>query len=147
MPSRNTLIPAAFLSTGAILLFLWAAGVPAEGGRGWAGPKSANAEEEKHGGDIVFEVKKNKAKKIHSLFSHQRHLDKGHKCNDCHNNKVFKRERKLGVNSFKMKDIMKGKACGACHDGKTVVNNVTVFAPKRNCDRCHSIKFRKKRRR
>lgn len=101
---------------------------------------------EKHGGDIVFEVKKNKQKLSHSMFSHQDHLDAGHSCKDCHNDKIFKRERKLGVNKFTMKDVMKGKACGACHNGRTKVKGKAVFAPQKNCSRCHSVKFRKRSR-
>ena len=108
--------------------------------------KSAAAQEKKHGGDIVFETKKNKQNLQHSLFSHQLHIDAGSTCNDCHNDKVFKKERKLGNNKFTMKDIMEGKACGACHNGRTVIKNKTIFHPKNNCKRCHSATFRKKRR-
>jgi c(7)-type cytochrome triheme protein len=100
-------------------------------------------EDEKHGGDIVFEVKKNRLKLEHSLFSHQAHLDHGHTCKDCHNDRVFKRERKLGINTFTMDDVMKGKACGSCHNGKTQVKGAAVFAPKDNCQRCHHVKFRR----
>ena len=105
-----------------------------------------NAQEEKHGGDIIFEVKKTKQKLGHSVFSHQLHLDSGSTCKDCHNDKVFKRERKIGNNKFTMKDIMEGKACGACHNGRTVIKNKAIFHPKNNCKRCHSAKFRKRRR-
>ncbi len=108
--------------------------------------KSAAAQEKKHGGDIVFETKKNKQNLQHSLFSHQLHIDAGSTCNDCHNDKVFKKERKLGNNKFTMKDIMAGKACGACHNGRTQVKGKAVFHPKNNCKRCHSAKFRKRRR-
>ncbi|MCS5628289.1 MAG: hypothetical protein NZ935_11955 [Planctomycetes bacterium] len=111
-----------------------------------AGNGQASAQEEKHGGDIIFEVKKNKQKLGHSIFSHQLHLDSGSTCKDCHNDKVFKRERKIGNNKFTMKDIMEGKACGACHNGRTVIKNKTIFHPKNNCKRCHSATFRKKRR-
>jgi c(7)-type cytochrome triheme protein len=104
----------------------------------------AAAEDEKHGGIIVFEVKKNKQELVHSLFSHQLHIDSGHTCNDCHNDKVFKRERKLGVNKFTMKDVLQGKACGSCHNGRTQVKGKTVFAPQNNCTRCHTVKFRKR---
>ena len=107
----------------------------------------AGAADEKHGGDIVFEVGKNKQELVHSIFSHQAHLDAGHTCKDCHNDTVFSRERELGVNKFTMKDVMEGKACGACHDGRTTVKGKTVFAPQKNCTRCHSVKFRKKSRR
>ncbi len=108
--------------------------------------KSLAAQEKKHGGDIIFETKKNKQNLQHSLFSHQLHIDAGSTCNDCHNDKVFKKERKLGNNKFTMKDIMEGKACGACHNGRTQVKGKAVFHPKNNCKRCHSAKFRKRRR-
>lgn len=104
------------------------------------------ASSEKHGGEIVFEVKKNKQKLGHSMFSHQDHLDAGHTCKDCHNNKVFKEERKLHANKFTMKDVIQGKACGACHNGRTKVKGKTVFAPRKNCSRCHAVKFRKRAR-
>ena len=111
-----------------------------------AGNGQASAQEEKHGGDIIFEVKKNRQKLGHSVFSHQLHLNSGSTCKDCHNDKVFKRERKLGNNKFTMKDIMAGKACGACHNGRSQVKGKAVFHPKNNCKRCHSAKFRKRRR-
>ena len=111
-----------------------------------AGNGQASAQEEKHGGDIIFEVKKNRQKLGHSIFSHQLHLDSGSTCKDCHNDKVFKRERKIGNNKFTMKDIMEGKACGACHNGRSQVKGKAVFHPKNNCKRCHSAKFRKRRR-
>jgi c(7)-type cytochrome triheme protein len=119
----------------AILIFAWME--PAEPALG--------AQDEKHGGDIVFEVKKNRQNLQHVLFSHDLHIESGHKCTDCHNDKVFKRERKLGVNSFTMDDVMKGKACGACHDGKTVVKGTTVYGPRNNCQRCHAVKWRVKK--
>ena len=105
-----------------------------------------NAEDKKHGGNIVFEVKKNKQKLPHTLFSHQDHLDAGHTCKDCHNDTVFKAEQKLGVNKFTMKDIIQRKACGACHNGRKLVKGKAVFAPQKNCSRCHSTKFRKRAR-
>ena len=111
-----------------------------------AGNGQASAQEERHGGDIIFEVKKNRQKLGHSVFSHQLHLDSGSTCKDCHNDKVFKRERKIGNNKFTMKDIMAGKACGACHNGRTQVKGKAVFPPKNTCKRCHSAKFRKRRR-
>ena len=134
-------------STGASLALLIAlAAVLFSMSPGPASGSPASAQEEKHGGDIIFEVKKNKQKLEHSIFSHQLHLDAGSTCKDCHNDKVFKRERKLGNNKFTMKDIMEGKACGACHNGRTVIKNKTIFHPKNNCKRCHSATFRKKRR-
>ena len=113
-----------------------------------AGSAIGRPADPKHGGDIAFEVKqskKSKRKVDHALFSHQDHIDAGHTCKDCHNDKIFKRERKMGVNRFSMKEIFEGKACGACHNGKTQVKGKAVFSPKRNCSRCHSVKFRKRR--
>ncbi len=134
-------------SAGASLALLIAlATVPFSMSPGPTGGSLASAQEEKHGGDIIFEVKKNKQKLEHSIFSHKLHLDAGSTCKDCHNDKVFKRERKLGNNKFTMKDIMAGKACGACHNGRTLVKGKAVFHPKNNCKKCHSAKFRKKRR-
>ena len=134
-------------STGASLALLIAlAAVLFSMSPGPASGSPASAQEEKHGGDIIFEVKKNKQKLEHSIFSHQLHLDAGSTCKDCHNDKVFKRERKLGNNKFTMKDIMAGKACGACHNGRTLVKGKAVFRPKNNCKKCHTAKFRKKRR-
>ncbi|MEM7230992.1 MAG: cytochrome c3 family protein [Planctomycetota bacterium] len=101
----------------------------------------------KHGGDIVFEVKKKtRVPRLHAFFSHKDHLDAGHTCRDCHNDKTFKKDKKLGVNKFTMKDINAGKACGVCHNGKMKVKGKTVFSPKKNCERCHSVKYRKKKR-
>jgi len=53
-----------------------------------AGNGQASAQEERHGGDIIFEVKKNKQKLGHSIFSHQLHLDSGSTCKDCHNGRT-----------------------------------------------------------
>lgn len=108
-------------------------------------PAGAATPREKHGGDIVFEVKENRQRLPHVLFSHASHLDAGHECKDCHNGKVFSEEKDLGANSFTMKDILRGEACGACHDGRTVVEGVPVFAPKKNCTRCHDTKWRPRR--
>jgi c(7)-type cytochrome triheme protein len=105
---------------------------------------SLAADGDKHGGDIIFFVKKNKQNRLHVLFSHEAHLDAGHKCNDCHNDKVFKAKRELGLNAFTMSDINKGKACGSCHNGTTVVGGEKVFGPKGNCDDCHDVKLRTK---
>lgn len=108
-----------------------------------ASERSARAaSSDEHGGSIVFFVKKNRQNRLHVSFDHKLHLDAGHTCNDCHNDKVFKKTKKLNANSFTMKDVMAGKACGACHDGKTTVRDRVVFAPKDNCERCHSIKLR-----
>ena len=94
---------------------------------------------EKHGGNILFLVEKpTKEIKEHVLFSHELHIAKGADCQDCHDGKLFLEEKKLGVNHFTMKDILRGKACGGCHEA-----GGTAFAPTRNCSRCHNVKVRK----
>jgi c(7)-type cytochrome triheme protein len=99
---------------------------------------------EKHGGNIIFQVlKPTRDIKDHVLFSHELHLAKGATCKDCHNGKVFLEEKKMGANQFTMKDINRGKACGACHDGVFRMKGATVFSPTRNCARCHNVKLRK----
>jgi c(7)-type cytochrome triheme protein len=100
---------------------------------------------EKHGGNIVFTIARpTREIKDHVLFSHELHLSKGHVCKDCHNGKVFLEEKKMGVNEFTMKDITRGQACGSCHDGlKKAKNGQAIFAPQRNCTRCHNVKLRK----
>ena len=99
---------------------------------------------EKHCGNIVFQnAKPTKEIKHHVLFSHDLHLAEGVDCKDCHNGKVFSKEKKLGINKFTMKDITRGKACGACHDGITKAKNgERIFSPTKNCSRCHNIKWR-----
>ncbi len=102
-------------------------------------------QKEKHGGNIVFPLTKpTKDIKEHVLFSHEVHIAAGGDCQDCHG-KIFKKEKKIGVNIFTMKDINRGKACGACHDGVAKTKAGTpVFAPTKNCARCHNVKWRKK---
>ena len=104
--------------------------------------------EEEHGGNLIFEKfdPTNKVKEIknHVLFSHVDHLDAGYECQDCHNDKIFKKEKKIGINKFTMKDINRGNACGACHDGVTRDQKGNrIFRPTKNCSRCHSAKWRK----
>ncbi len=65
------------------------------------------------------------------VFSHAAHLGKDLKCTSCHT-KIFKMN-KGQRSSFKMADMQKGQACGACHNGKTAFA-VTEAA---NCAKCH----------
>lgn len=51
-------------------------------------------------------------------------------CKDCHVQGIFP-EKKLGAVKISMKDIIAGKQCGVCHDGKK------AFEAKANCERCH----------
>jgi c(7)-type cytochrome triheme protein len=108
------------------------------------GPAGEGGAAEKHGGNIVFPVlKPTREIREHVLFSHELHLAKGAVCKDCHNGTVFLEEKKMGVNQFTMKDVSRGKACGSCHDGVFRMKGTTVFAPTRNCARCHNLKWRK----
>jgi c(7)-type cytochrome triheme protein len=76
------------------------------------------------GGDIVFEVKKEKV-----TFSHDSHVKtSGLACQECHD-KLFVTKAKHKKAS--MADMGKGKSCGACHDGKR------AFSVKSNCGNCH----------
>ncbi len=63
------------------------------------------------------------------VFPHKLHADMMN-CSSCHNN-LFK--PKLGANRINMKQIMEGKACGACHNG------VKAW-PAFHCTRCHKGK-------
>lgn len=51
------------------------------------------------------------------------------RCKVCHQDLGFK--LMLGSNDIKMVDIMQGRFCGACHNGK-------IAWPAIYCDRCHS---------
>ncbi len=48
-------------------------------------------------------------------------------------------KRTEGESRFTMAEMGEGKACGKCHDGKTVINGKTVFAvtSAADCGRCH----------
>ncbi len=129
-----------FFSIAALLVVAAAAG--------WLGLEIAAQEpkeKEKHGGNIVFPVSKpTKEIKDHVLFSHEVHMAAGGDCQDCHG-KIFSKEKKIGVNAFTMKDILRGKACGSCHDGVAKTKaGAPVFAPTKNCARCHNVKWRKR---
>jgi len=97
-----------------------------------------NEEEEEHGGDIVFQVV-SRIQPRSVLYSHEAHLAAGLKCENCHE-KIFKKE--FGKNHFKMKDINKGKACGVCHQAEPPEDVKGAFAPKDNCNRCHTVRVR-----
>lgn len=51
-------------------------------------------------------------------------------CKACHNS-MFKMKR--WVNNISQKDIIEGRQCGVCHDGKM------AFSAKENCQRCHLV--------
>lgn len=77
------------------------------------------------GGDIT--MKGGKAGNV--LFSHDLHVaTAGLGCKECHT-KLY-----LDVKKHKyvaMKEMAKGKSCGACHDGKK------AFSVKGDCNKCH----------
>ena len=70
-------------------------------------------------------------------FSHEKHTAAGNKCTGCHV-KVFKM-KKGGTGPLSMEKMKAGEQCGACHNGKTVVEGKTPFAvtEQANCDKCH----------
>ncbi|HKK02036.1 MAG TPA: cytochrome c3 family protein [Desulfuromonadales bacterium] len=64
------------------------------------------------------------------VFDHDVHFDAlGKHCNLCHN-KLFNMVPSKNP-TFTMADMDKGKACGACHNGKT------AFSVKTDCASCH----------
>jgi c(7)-type cytochrome triheme protein len=65
------------------------------------------------------------------VFSHEKHLAKNPKCTDCHT-KLFKMTKGQRT-AFKMADMNNGKACGACHDGKTAFS----VKDQADCAKCH----------
>jgi c(7)-type cytochrome triheme protein len=64
------------------------------------------------------------------VFSHEKHLAKGEKCTECHT-KIFKMTKQHST--FKMADMEKGQACGACHNGQVAFS----LKEKANCTKCH----------
>jgi c(7)-type cytochrome triheme protein len=85
--------------------------------------------EEKHGGDISFKDTKKFAPVI---FSHDKHMQTGNQCADCHDS-LF--QKKAGAtdtgNAITMKTMKTGKFCGACHDGQK------SFSVNGSCKKCH----------
>ncbi len=82
-------------------------------------------------------------------FSHASHARLGHKnCEDCHNDTVFSKEQKMGINKITMDAIYDKKFCGHCHNGETKnKEGEPVFAPNMSrvphCNLCHNVKIRK----
>jgi c(7)-type cytochrome triheme protein len=63
------------------------------------------------------------------VFNHAQHSSVvGQKCTACHD-KLFTNVKKH--KKVTMKEMQKGKSCGACHNGKT------AFSVKGDCSRCH----------
>ena len=77
------------------------------------------------GGDVTLKAKG--AGDV--LFSHALHVDKADLgCKECHTRLYLdtKKHRKVT-----MKEMARGKSCGACHDGKQ------AFSVKGDCAKCH----------
>jgi len=68
------------------------------------------------------------------VFSHSRHMPRVEKCSRCHM-RGFKMQRGASP-PVTLAAKEEGKLCGACHDGKTRMGGVAVFAIEQ-CDRCH----------
>jgi Class III cytochrome C family. len=70
-------------------------------------------------------------------FSHEKHLAVGNKCTSCHV-KIFKM-KKGQTGPLTMEKMKAGEQCGACHNGKTVVEGKTPFpvSDTANCTKCH----------
>lgn len=79
-------------------------------------------------GDVVLNKRAEKAGMRPVIFSHWFHRIR-FKCNVCHSEIGF--VMRAGSNDVLMADIVNGKYCGACHDGKT------AWGPE-NCRLCHS---------
>lgn len=77
------------------------------------------------GGDIPL---KNKGGDV--VFSHEAHVARmSLKCTECHD-KLYTSTKKH--KKVSMKEMQKGKSCGACHNGKK------AFSVKSDCAKCHS---------
>jgi len=76
------------------------------------------------GGDITL---KNKGGDV--LFSHETHVGgMTQACTECHDKLYLSKGQHRSVS---MKQMQKGKSCGACHNGKK------AFSVKGACAKCH----------
>jgi c(7)-type cytochrome triheme protein len=76
------------------------------------------------GGNITL---KNKGGDV--VFTHEAHVSgTGLQCTQCHDKLYTNAKQHKQVS---MKQMLKGKSCGACHNGKT------AFSVKGDCVRCH----------
>lgn len=76
------------------------------------------------GGDVTIKYKKGAV-----AFSHNTHVDGMNlSCTDCHDKLYLSKGQHKTVT---MKQMQKGKSCGACHNGKK------AFSVKDDCARCH----------
>lgn len=84
---------------------------------------------EQDGGDIWFNDTKKFAPVI---FSHDKHIQAGHQCTDCHDSLFQKKAGSTDLNkALSMRNMKKGKFCGTCHDGQK------SFSVKKSCKKCH----------
>ena len=66
-------------------------------------------------------------------FDHEKHLEKGQKCANCHGkDKPFKTKKGTSPD-ITMKAMNTGKACGTCHNGETAYST----KDKESCIKCH----------
>jgi len=76
------------------------------------------------GGDVTLKNKKGDV-----VFRHDAHVaGMGLKCTSCHDKLYTNAKQHKKVT---MKEMQKGKSCGACHNGKT------AFSVKADCAKCH----------
>lgn len=76
------------------------------------------------GGDVTM---KNKGGDV--VFSHEAHVEgAGLDCRACHADLYTSSRQHKKVS---MKEMQKGKSCGACHNGNK------AFSAKENCSNCH----------
>ena len=76
------------------------------------------------GGDVTLKNKKGDV-----IFSHDAHVAGMRlKCTQCHD-KLYTNAKQH--KKATMKEMQKGKSCGACHNGKT------AFSVKGDCAKCH----------
>ncbi|OGU08015.1 MAG: hypothetical protein A2075_12995 [Geobacteraceae bacterium GWC2_58_44] len=76
------------------------------------------------GGDIAM---KNKGGEV--VFSHDTHVEgMSLDCTECHSKLYLSVKQHTAVS---MKQMQKGKSCGACHNGKK------AFSVKGDCAKCH----------
>lgn len=79
------------------------------------------------GGDILFDVED--AGPV--IFSHDAHVTKlGPQCTHCHDSLYLTKEKHVKV---AMDEMLEGRSCGACHDGKS------AFSVEENCEKCHRL--------
>ena len=76
------------------------------------------------GGDITLKTKRGDV-----VFSHETHVDGVQlACTECHDKLYLNSKQHTAVT---MKQMQKGKSCGACHNGKK------AFSVKGACAKCH----------